>query len=62
MRERLGDRLPIFSEKDKELLKNSVDFIGLNHYTSRFIAHGSDNHDEGDFYKAQGIERIGKIL
>ncbi|XP_068344998.1 beta-glucosidase 42-like [Pyrus communis] len=58
MRERLGDRLPIFSEKDKELLKNSVDFIGLNHYTSRFIAHGRDNHDKGDFYKAQGIEKI----
>ncbi|CAN6563225.1 unnamed protein product [Malus baccata var. baccata] len=58
MRERLGDRLPIFSEKDKELLKNSVDFIGLNHYTSRFIAHGRDNHDKGDFYKAQGIKKI----
>nr|XP_028946693.1 beta-glucosidase 4-like [Malus domestica] len=58
MRERLGDRLPIFSEKDKELLKNSVDFIGLNHYASRFIAHGRDNHDKGDFYKAQGIEKI----
>ncbi|KAK6156426.1 hypothetical protein DH2020_010674 [Rehmannia glutinosa] len=35
MREKLGDCLPKFSERDKELLKNSVDFIGLNHYTTR---------------------------
>ncbi|KAK6136365.1 hypothetical protein DH2020_029895 [Rehmannia glutinosa] len=36
MREKLGDCLPKFSERDKELLKNSVDFIGLNHYTTRY--------------------------
>lgn len=62
MRERLGDRLPIFSEEDKDFLKNSLDFVGLNHYTSRFIAHVKDSPKEGDFYKAQEMERIGKIL
>lgn len=60
MRERLGDRLPKFSEKNKELLRNSVDFIGLNHYTSRFIAH-STNNDENYFYRVQEIERIGNV-
>lgn len=59
MRERLGDRLPIFSKEDKDLLKNSLDFVGLNHYTSRFIAHVKDSPEEGDFYKAQEMERIG---
>ncbi|KAI9073585.1 hypothetical protein K1719_044455 [Acacia pycnantha] len=39
MREHLGDRLPTFSEEDKKLLANSLDFIGLNHYTSRLISH-----------------------
>ncbi|GMP21684.1 hypothetical protein CsSME_00000019 [Camellia sinensis var. sinensis] len=58
MREILGNRLPKFSQKDKELLRNSVDFIGLNHYTSRFIAH-TKNHGENCFYKAQEVERIG---
>lgn len=62
MRERLGDRLPVFSEEDKELLENSLDFVGLNHYTSRFIAHVRDTPKDGNFYKSQEMERIGKIL
>ncbi|KAI8555998.1 hypothetical protein RHMOL_Rhmol05G0218600 [Rhododendron molle] len=57
MRERLGDRLPKFSEKNKELLRNSVDFLGLNHYTTRFIAH-STNTEDNYFYRTQEIERI----
>lgn len=58
MRERLGDRLPTFSEGDKKLLRNSLDFIGLNHYTSRFIAHLPK--PAGDyFYQVQEAERIG---
>ncbi|KAB1203397.1 Beta-glucosidase 42 [Morella rubra] len=47
MRERLGDRLPNFLEEDKELIRNSIDFVGLNHYTSRFIAHVSHAPEEG---------------
>jgi len=54
MRERLGDRLPKFSEEEKELIRNSIDFVGLNHYT--------DSLEEGDFYKAQEMERFGKTL
>ncbi|KAG6645283.1 hypothetical protein CIPAW_08G111600 [Carya illinoinensis] len=58
MRERLGERLPKFSEEDKKLIRNSIDFIGLNHYTSRFISYVKDCPDEGDFYKAQEMQRI----
>ncbi|XP_020261447.1 beta-glucosidase 4 [Asparagus officinalis] len=59
MRERLGDRLPTFSEGEKKLLRNSLDFIGLNHYTSRFIAHLPK--PAGDyFYQVQEAERIVK--
>ncbi|KAJ7949236.1 Beta-glucosidase [Quillaja saponaria] len=58
MRERIGDQLPKFSEEDKELLRNSLDFIGLNHYTSRFISHVADCDVESHFYKAQEMERI----
>ncbi|KAG0496566.1 hypothetical protein HPP92_001257 [Vanilla planifolia] len=58
MRERLGDNLPKFSERDKELLRNSLDFIGLNHYTSRLIAHSSVT-EEGPHYQVQEMERIG---
>ncbi|XP_041021195.1 beta-glucosidase 42 [Juglans microcarpa x Juglans regia] len=58
MRERLGERLPKFSEEDKELIRNSIDFLGLNHYTSRFIAYVKDSPDEGDYYKAQEMQRL----
>jgi len=38
MRERVGDRLPIFTEEEKQLLKGSSDFFGLNHYTTMYTA------------------------
>tara|TARA_R100000027_G_scaffold2734_9_gene2740 strand:+ start:45409 stop:46782 length:1374 start_codon:yes stop_codon:yes gene_type:complete len=38
MRERLGDRLPTFTQSQKALLKGSTDFIGLNHYTTHYAS------------------------
>ncbi|XP_022144517.1 beta-glucosidase 42 [Momordica charantia] len=58
MREQLGDNLPKFTEEEKELIMNSVDFVGLNHYTSRFIADVAESPDQGDFYKAQKMARL----
>ncbi|KAM0829773.1 hypothetical protein ACQ4PT_066663 [Festuca glaucescens] len=61
MRQRVGDHLPRFSEKDRELIRNKIDFIGLNHYTSRFIANQPNPQpDEIHFYQVQQIERIDK--
>jgi len=34
MRERLGDRLPHFSDAEQASLKGSADFFGLNHYST----------------------------
>uniref|UniRef100_A0A1D1ZF74 Beta-glucosidase 4 n=1 Tax=Anthurium amnicola TaxID=1678845 RepID=A0A1D1ZF74_9ARAE len=57
MRERLGDQLPKFSDSEKKLLHHSVDFLGLNHYTSRFIAHMPN--PEGNYaYQVQEMERL----
>ena len=39
MKERLGDRLPTFSETEKKLIKGSSDFFGLNHYTTMYASH-----------------------
>uniref|UniRef100_A0A6N2NL33 Beta-glucosidase n=1 Tax=Salix viminalis TaxID=40686 RepID=A0A6N2NL33_SALVM len=57
MREILGERLPKFTEEDKELLRNPIDFVGLNHYTSRFITHVTESPEEAYYYKAQSMER-----
>ncbi|KAK1562811.1 hypothetical protein Q3G72_017470 [Acer saccharum] len=58
MRKKLGDQLPEFTQEDKDLLRNTLDFIGLNHYTSRFIAHEVNSLVEGNYYQAQEMERI----
>lgn len=39
MREQLGNRLPVFSPGEMQLLKGSSDFLGLNHYTTHFASH-----------------------
>jgi len=59
MRERLGDQLPKFSDEDKKLLLNKLDFIGLNHYTSRFISHVTENAGGNYYYKVQEAKRTG---
>lgn len=41
MRERLGDRLPHFSDEDKALLAGSSDFFGLNHYSTLYAENKS---------------------
>ena len=35
---RLGDRLPKFSESEVRSLRGSVDFLGINHYTTHYGA------------------------
>lgn len=58
MRAKLGERLPKFSEEERDLLKSSLDFVGLNHYTTRYIAHATGNCENHDYYAAQEMERI----
>lgn len=38
MVERLGERLPDFTDEQSEMLKGSADFIGLNYYTATYVA------------------------
>jgi beta-glucosidase len=36
MRQMLGPNLPTFTSTEKHLLKNKLDFIGFNHYTTTY--------------------------
>lgn len=38
MKDRIGHRLPKFTEAEKKKLKKSTDFVGMNYYTSSFAA------------------------
>ncbi|KAJ4842337.1 Beta-glucosidase 40 [Turnera subulata] len=42
MRDRVGKRLPTFSKSDVALVKGSLDFVGINHYTT-FYAQSNDS-------------------
>ena len=37
MRKLVKERLPIFSEEEKKMIKGTSDFIGINYYTSSFV-------------------------
>ncbi|KAH9330164.1 hypothetical protein KI387_002272, partial [Taxus chinensis] len=43
MRERVGDRLPSFSSEESNLVKGSLDFVGVNHYTTYYATHNKTN-------------------
>ncbi|XP_071690838.1 beta-glucosidase 40-like [Rutidosis leptorrhynchoides] len=41
MRKRVGDRLPTFTKIQSASLKGSIDFVGINHYTTWYAWHNS---------------------
>jgi beta-glucosidase len=43
MRSRVGNRLPKFSPSEAALVKGSLDFVGINHYTTFYARNNSTN-------------------
>ncbi|XP_022776768.1 beta-glucosidase 40-like [Durio zibethinus] len=43
MRSRVGSRLPNFTESESALLKGSLDFVGINHYTTYYARQNKAN-------------------
>lgn len=41
MRSRAGSRLPKFSEAESTLIKGTLDFVGINHYTTWYATNSS---------------------
>lgn len=43
MRSRVGSRLPAFSKSEAALIKGSLDFVGINYYTTFYAKNNSTN-------------------
>lgn len=43
MRERVANRLPSFSSEESNLVKGSLDFVGINHYTTYYVKNNQTN-------------------
>ncbi|KAM5567360.1 hypothetical protein ABKV19_015443 [Rosa sericea] len=43
MRSRVGSRLPKFSKSESTLIKGSLDFVGINHYTTFYASNDSSD-------------------
>ncbi|XP_028248013.1 beta-glucosidase 40-like [Glycine soja] len=54
MRSRVGNRLPKFSKSQASLLKGSLDFVGINHYTT-FYAFNIPRSSYHDYIADSGV-------
>ena len=55
MRARVGDRLPRFSDEDREMIKGSSDFFGLNHYTTMYASEATELDSRASVYGNGGL-------
>lgn len=50
MKERVGDRLPVFTEAQKADLKGSSDFFGINHYATNLLQDPTEKIGAGNYF------------
>lgn len=43
MRDRVGERMPTFTSAETDLIKGSLDFVGINHYTTFYASDNSSS-------------------
>ncbi|XP_057982295.1 beta-glucosidase 10-like [Malania oleifera] len=67
MKALVRDGLPVFTEEEKDLVKGSFDFIGINYYTSRYsvsLPLNPDEHNSQDQFQRVEfkVDRNGKPI
>jgi len=63
MRTRCGERLPSFSVEERELLRGSLDFLGLNHYSTDFVsAKEGESEKSASYFADQEVHTISDPL
>eukprot|EP00624_Nannochloropsis_granulata_P004587 evm.model.NODE_32902_length_36922_cov_39.382481.10 len=50
MKARVGDRLPVFTEQQKQDLKGSADFFGINHYATNLLQGPTEKIGAGNYF------------
>lgn len=60
MRSRVRNRLPKFSKSQASLLKGSLDFVGINHYTT-FYAFNIPRSSYHDYIADSGVFTFRKL-
>lgn len=56
MREILGDRLPHFTSEEKEMIRGSSDFFGLNHYSSALASQPEVKPTYGGYWADMNVD------
>jgi beta-glucosidase/6-phospho-beta-glucosidase/beta-galactosidase len=56
MRDRLGERLPLFTEAEQIELKGALDFMGLNHYSTLYASARKEIAPYGGYWSDMDVE------
>ncbi|GLJ32581.1 hypothetical protein SUGI_0655630 [Cryptomeria japonica] len=59
MRSRVGSRLPIFTEEEIRAVKGSLDFVGINHYSTNYVADDPPSSNLTDYLEDMAINMTG---
>ncbi|XP_045795327.1 beta-glucosidase 11-like [Trifolium pratense] len=65
MKRNVGSRLPSFTEKESNLMKSSIDFLGINFYNSLYVKNyppESKNMEDRDYMQDMAVELITRLI
>lgn len=64
MKQRLGLGLPKFTQEESCLLKGSLDYVGINHYTTWYVTNKSSDRAGEAFFidPAAGVTPVGECV